>query len=104
MAEEKLLSWKEMVPGGIVDVGGSAELVNTGGWRTYVPVTDFDRCTHCMFCWISCPDSSILVKDGKKLGTDLDHCKGCGICADVCPPKCIKMVLEADIPEGGKKG
>jgi pyruvate ferredoxin oxidoreductase delta subunit len=40
-----------------------------------------------MVCWVSCPDSAIIVKDSKVVGFDLDHCKGCGICAAVCPIK-----------------
>ena len=59
--------------------------LNTGTWRTYCPVTDLEKCIHCMMCWIDCPDSSILVQDGKKVGTDMQYCKGCGVCANVCP-------------------
>jgi 2-oxoacid:acceptor oxidoreductase delta subunit (pyruvate/2-ketoisovalerate family) len=104
MADEKLKGWKEMLPGAITEGAGTMGELETGSWRTYVPVTDLERCTHCMICWISCPESAIEVKDAKKLGTNLQYCKGCGICANVCPPKCIEMVLESTIPEGGKKG
>jgi len=104
MADDKLKGWKEMPPAAIVPEAGSMIENDTGSWRTYVPVTDLERCTHCLFCWIYCPDSSILVKDGKKVGTDLGHCKGCGICANICPAKCIEMVLESSLPEDGKKG
>jgi pyruvate ferredoxin oxidoreductase delta subunit len=47
-----------------------------------------------MFCWISCPDSAIIVKDGEMKGFDLDYCKGCGICATQCPVNAIEMVDE----------
>jgi len=48
-----------------------------------------------------CPDSSIVVEDGKMIDIDLVHCKGCGICAEVCPPKvkCIDMIEEAEAVE-----
>lgn len=84
-------SWKEIPIGGIIDKPGTAKEYKTGEWRTFKPVRD-QRCTHCMLCWIYCPDSSILVKDEKQTGFDYDHCKGCGICAKVCPVKCIEMV------------
>jgi pyruvate ferredoxin oxidoreductase delta subunit len=45
-----------------------------------------------------CPDSSIMVKEGKVIGVDLKHCKGCGICARECPPKvrAFTMVPESE--------
>jgi len=47
-----------------------------------------------MFCWLYCPDGSILVKDSKVIGIDYEHCKGCGICARECPKKVVTMVEE----------
>ncbi|NLW50957.1 MAG: 4Fe-4S binding protein [Candidatus Brocadiaceae bacterium] len=93
----------EMKPGAIAPAGSMHDLF-TGSWRTYVPVTDLDKCTHCMMCWVMCPDSSILVEDSRKVGTDLDHCKGCGICAAVCPVKAIEMKLESDMSPDERKG
>ena len=101
MAE--LLSKNEMKPGAIAE-GGTMSRLNTGTWRTFCPVTDFEKCIHCMMCWIACPDSAIIVKNGKKVGTDMQYCKGCGVCATECPVDCIAIVLESEIPEGGKKG
>jgi len=45
-----------------------------------------------------CPDSAIIIEDGKMIGFDMEHCKGCGICAVECPDKvkAIKMEEEAD--------
>ena len=100
----ELKGWKEMVPGAVVVEACSMGRLDTGTWRTDVPVTDLDKCIHCLFCWVYCPDAAIIVKDGKKVGTNLQHCKGCGICAAMCPKKCIEMVRESTIPEGGKKG
>ena len=92
MSDEKLLTKEEMKPGAIAEAGSMKKL-NTGSWRSQVPLTELDDCIHCMLCWIYCPDSAIVVKDGKKLGTDMQYCKGCGICAKVCPVDCIEMKL-----------
>jgi pyruvate ferredoxin oxidoreductase delta subunit len=86
--------WKDIPLGGLIVEAGNAIEYKTGGWRAFRPVRDVPRCTNCMFCWVYCPDSSILVKDEKMTGFDLDHCKGCGICAKICPTKCIEMVEE----------
>jgi 2-oxoacid:acceptor oxidoreductase delta subunit (pyruvate/2-ketoisovalerate family) len=88
--------WKEIPIGGLILEAGSAEKYETGSWRTFRPVIDYDKCIHCLQCWIYCPDSAILVEDGKHVGFDLKHCKGCGICAAECPPKvnAIHMVLD----------
>ena len=86
--------WKEIPIGGLITEAGSAKKYNTGDWRTFKPVRDENKCIHCLICWVYCPDSSILVAEGKMVGFDYDHCKGCGICATVCPKKCIEMVKE----------
>ena len=44
-----------------------------------------EKCKQCLLCAPFCPDSSIPVREGKRLDFDYDHCKGCGICAKVCP-------------------
>lgn len=95
---EELKGWTEIPIGGVILKAGSSHDYNTGGWRTFRPILDREKCTDCMICWWYCPDSSILVSDGKVLGFDLDHCKGCGICAEVCPPKitAITMIEEAE--------
>jgi pyruvate ferredoxin oxidoreductase delta subunit len=82
-----LKGWRDMPIGGmILDAGNSAEY-RTGGWRAFRPVRGEAKCSHCLQCWLFCPDSSILVdaENGQMAGFDLDHCKGCGICASVCP-------------------
>ena len=86
--------WKEISKGGVITEAGSAHNYKTGQWRTFKPIRNKDKCTHCLLCWIYCPDSSILVSQGKFVDFDYDHCKGCGICSNVCPRKCIKMVKE----------
>ncbi len=69
----------------------------TGGWRTYIPSTNFDTCIGCGTCAKVCPEGCIeMTKKGDKQKpiTDYDYCKGCGICATECPVKAIKMSLE----------
>lgn len=98
MSKKTLMDKNEMIPGGIAEAG-TTENLYTGSWRTYAPVTDYEKCTDCHICWIFCPDSAIVVKDGKKLGTDFQYCKGCGICATECPVDCIEMKLDSDLTD-----
>lgn len=65
-------------------------------WRIEKPVFNKDYCIDCQFCWIYCPDISIISRDKKMIGIDMDHCKGCGICVEVCPtnPKSLLMYSE----------
>ena len=65
-------------------------------WRIEKPIFSKDFCIDCQFCWIFCPDISIISRDKKMIGIDMDHCKGCGICVEVCPtnPKSLLMFAE----------
>lgn len=83
----------KVTPGARVTEPGNALKFETGDWRTVMPTLNKGECIDCMTCWIYCPDSCVLVKEGKVEGFRLTHCKGCGICAKVCPKKAIKMVL-----------
>ena len=86
--------WKRIAAGGVAAEQGSSVRVRTGSWRTRRPVIDLSNCTHCMICWVMCPDTSMQVYRERLTGIDLDHCKGCGICAAECPKHCIEMVPE----------
>ena len=70
-------------------------------WRIIKPVFNKDYCIDCQFCWIYCPDISIISRDKKLIGVDMDHCKGCGICVEVCPtnPKSLLMFDEHEDEE-----
>ena len=82
---DKKPGWRDLPIGGKIIHAGNSHDYHTGGWRTYRPVYDTDQCIHCLTCFYACPDSAILVKEGKMLGINYDHCKGCGICARECP-------------------
>jgi pyruvate ferredoxin oxidoreductase delta subunit len=92
----KLASWRELPEGGLILCPGNTVEVKTGTWRVLRPVIDFERCVHCLICWVFCPDSCYIVEDSRIAGIDYDHCKGCGICAVECPKKCIEMVEERE--------
>lgn len=87
--------WKELPIRGLILEAGNSVDYETGAWRSHRPIIDLDKCTHCMFCWLFCPDGSIMVSDSKVTGIDLRYCKGCGICAVECPRHIITMVDEA---------
>lgn len=89
-----LPKWQDLPPGIYLEGGKEAGKYKTGGWRTFKPVVDFNKCTSCMFCWMYCPDSSIISQNQKMAGVNYDYCKGCGICAHECPAKAITMVEE----------
>jgi len=93
---KRLKGWKEIPEGGLILKAGNAVYYKTGDWRNIRPVWDKDKCINCLRCWIFCPDSSILIKDGEVKGINYDHCKGCGICAHECPEKvqAIEMINE----------
>jgi len=69
---------------------------SVASWRFIKPVYNRDICIDCQFCWIYCPDTSIISRDKKMIGIDYEHCKGCGICVEVCPtnPKSLLMFDE----------
>ena len=94
--------WRELPRGAVILQAGNAEFYETGAWRTYKPIWHKDKCIQCLRCWIFCPDSSIVVSDGKVTGIDYQHCKGCGICEMECPEKvhAIDMVSESESAKG----
>lgn len=96
MAKEKKKGWKALTKGGVIEGGGSAKEFKTGDWRSSRPVLLSEKCINCMACWMYCPDSAVIVKDGKVVGFDYDYCKGCGICEHECPVKgkAIKMISD----------
>ncbi len=74
----------------------SSFTASVADWRLEKPVYNKDYCIDCQFCWVYCPDVSIISRDKKMIGVDMDHCKGCGVCVEVCPtnPKSLLMFPE----------
>src|SRR4030043_264403 len=89
--EDKKQGWRELPIGATLEAG-TAKKYKTGDWRNSRPVWNKEKCIQCLRCWIYCPDSAIILKDGKVAGVDLEHCKGCGICSEECPVKPIKAM------------
>lgn len=86
------LGWKELKEGDILEAG-TAEKFETGDWRSERPIFHKEKCIDCKFCWIYCPDTSILLDEKNRVcGIDYKHCKGCGICAYECPVKPEKAI------------
>jgi len=96
MKFDRPMNWKELPAGCLIDEAATSLRFKTGDWRSMRPVWNEEKCIHCLFCWINCPDSAIKVENEKITGIDYNYCKGCGICAEVCPPKAsaIEMIRE----------
>lgn len=86
--------WDELPIGAAVLNAGNGTEYQTGDWRSERPVVNIDKCIHCLFCWVFCPDAAVMVENEKFKGIDYYHCKGCGICSTECPAKVITMVEE----------
>lgn len=83
----------------IIAKPGSTKINKTGGWRTYIPKVDLDKCISCGLCTRVCPESTVEMINNPnyekpKPDIDYDYCKGCGLCAAECPVKAIKMELD----------
>lgn len=96
--ESRKMGWTELPIGGLIPTPGNTDRYTTGGWRTFRPILDLEKCTDCAICWFYCPDTAIVFTQQKMWGFALNHCKGCGICAAVCPPRisAISMLEEGE--------
>ncbi|HOV22271.1 MAG TPA: 4Fe-4S binding protein [bacterium] len=92
---EKNIGWKELKEGDVLE-GATSLKFKTGNWRILKPCHIPEKCIHCLFCWISCPEGAIIVdkENGKFVGFNYDYCKGCGICSYECPKEAIEMKME----------
>lgn len=66
----------------------------TGRWRIYKPVINYDKCNKCWICFVWCPEGAISLDDSDYPHIDYDHCKGCLICYEECPVKAITVERE----------
>ncbi len=91
-----LLGWRSVEIGAMVIDAGNSRLYETGSWRSEQPVWNANTCIDCMMCWLGCPDTAIIAKEGHMAGIDYFKCKGCEICVEQCPtkPNSLVMILE----------
>ena len=63
----------------------------TGDWKPWFPVIDYDRCTNCMQCLSFCLFGVYGVDDEKRIQVqNQDNCKtNCPACSRVCPEAAI---------------
>ncbi|MBI2092806.1 MAG: 2-oxoacid:acceptor oxidoreductase family protein [Deltaproteobacteria bacterium] len=95
-AAAKKATWRDILPGALVENPGGSKANLTGDWRSQMPVYDKEKCSKCGLCYVFCPDAAITIRDDKYVDFNYDYCKGCGICAMECPADAIAM-------EAGKK-
>ncbi len=95
---KKIKEWKyyEHPQGATILEAGNSLSYQTGSWRTFRPRWLEEKCTHCLYCFIYCPDAAVKVSKEKFAGFDYEHCKGCGICAAECPREAIEMIEERE--------
>ena len=80
--------------GAVITEPGSTIRNKTGGWRSFRPVLDQEKCRRCGICWQFCPDNAITRNEKGEFVINYDYCKGCGICAKGCPFGAIAMEKE----------
>jgi 2-oxoacid:acceptor oxidoreductase delta subunit (pyruvate/2-ketoisovalerate family) len=90
----ELKPWGDLPVAGVVE-RDEALRPRTGTYRTGLrPEVELADCVDCLLCWLYCPDTAVLLEDGRFRGFDLEICKGCEICSEVCPTGAIAMVAE----------
>lgn len=85
--KERLLTWREVDPGGQIMKPGSSVSHKGSDWAVRTMQWNPDTCIHCLLCWTVCPDLCILVEEEQMKGVDGFYCKGCGQCEKICPSK-----------------
>ena len=88
------ITWKELLPGCIVDEPGSASEYETGDWRSTHPEVDYEKCKKCGICWLFCPEACIKRLEDRRPEINMTYCKGCGICSVECAYEAITMSVE----------
>lgn len=73
---------------------GSAELRQTGNWRTERPVIELAKCKRCFLCYLYCPEAAMQLDRENFPHVDYEHCKGCMICYEECPTDAISRRME----------
>ncbi|MAS92415.1 MAG: Fe-S cluster protein [Verrucomicrobiales bacterium] len=76
----------------------------TGAWKPWFPVIDYDRCTNCMQCLSFCLFDVYGVDDEKQIQVqNNDNCKtNCPACSRVCPEVAIMFPKYGSGPINGE--
>jgi pyruvate ferredoxin oxidoreductase gamma subunit len=73
---------------------GNTILKKTGNWRLFKPVIDYEKCSRCYTCFVSCPHSCISIDESGYPQINYENCKGCLTCFYECPKKIISKERE----------
>lgn len=76
----------------------------TGAWKPWFPVIDYDRCTNCMQCLSFCLFDVYGVDEDKQIQVqNNDNCKtNCPACSRVCPEVAIMFPKYTSGPINGE--
>lgn len=76
----------------------------TGAWKPWFPVIDYDRCTNCMQCLSFCLFDVYGVDEDKRIQVqNNDNCKtNCPACSRVCPEVAIMFPKYTSGPINGE--
>jgi pyruvate ferredoxin oxidoreductase gamma subunit len=77
-----------------INATANTPLRQTGNWRVFRPVWNYEACSKCMACVARCPEACILINEEGFPYTDYSNCKGCLICVEECPTKTLGKVRE----------
>lgn len=89
---DALHSYEDLEIGCEIAEPGNSVGFETGNWRTSgKPVTDYEKCIKCGFCWLLCPDIAYSKTKEGFFEWDGRYCKGCAICVVECPKNAIEM-------------
>ena len=92
------VSGRDITHGSHVFEAGNARNFHTGDWRSNRPIFVSEKCRHCLLCYLSCPDSAIILEEVngnmQMKGYDYDFCKGCLVCKEACNFKAVEMKEE----------
>ena len=64
MQNKKINKGHKLLIGAVIDEPGSSERNKTGGWRTFIPIIDQEKCIGCGTCVAVCGENFEL-KNGK---------------------------------------
>ncbi len=85
---------KKALPPSPISQPSPGSIGETGTWRVYKPVINYEKCKACGRCWVFCPETAITLREDGKPSIDYKWCKGCLICAEECKLGAITVEKE----------